>query len=304
MSKIKRKYLDFEIYTQEEVTTISGVLQDGIDANTSDIATVSGSIVTNHSELNELDYASAGHTGFASTEALVTTSGVIVAQIPSTDGYEGRQVVTSGTNTVDIDIGVVLGNTEYSPVISIENVVDSPMSIFAYGITTTTTSGFTVELSGNVPTGNYVLNWRVGGSYLLAEEISVVNYGPIITIDDTHVGETMTVVVDDASSVFGSVLYQAADFHYDRADADSSSTSPVFVIAVEAGAGSKVVVVRGQVCDTGWNWSSGKVYLSTTTGEMTQVIPSGSGDQVQVLGWALSATTIFFDPVTMIIEVA
>jgi hypothetical protein len=36
---------------------------------------------------------------------------------------------------------------------------------------------------------------------------------------------------------------------------------------------------------------------------MTQTKPSGSADQIQVLGFALSADTIWFDPVTMVAEV-
>ena len=131
-----------------------------------------------------------------------------------------------------------------------------------------------------------------------------LNYGTILTSSGTYTGDLLTVVVDDASSVFGSVLCQGADFHYDRADADASSTAPVYFMALEAGAGTKTILIRGQVCDTAWNWAAGKLYLSTDIGTMTQTKPSGSADQIQVLGVALSADTIWFDPVTMVAEVA
>ena len=130
------------------------------------------------------------------------------------------------------------------------------------------------------------------------------DFGSILTADNTYLGDTITVTVDDASTVFGSVLAQGADFNYDRADADAAATAPAYVMATDAGAGDQAVVIRGQVCDTAWNWSAGKLYLSTTIGEMTQTIPSGTGDQIQVLGWALSADTIFFDPDLTVIEVA
>lgn len=121
-----------------------------------------------------------------------------------------------------------------------------------------------------------------------------INYGSILTADSTYRGEIMTVVVSDASTVFGSVLYCAGDFQYARADADSTSNSPAFVMALETGTGSKKVLLRGQICKTSWSWSSDKLWLSTTTGGMTQVVPQGTGDQVQPLAWALSANTIFF----------
>ena len=98
---------DGRYYTETEVDTISGSLQTNIDAKPDTLleltdtpssydnekylkstasgtewATVSGEGgSSNHSELNELDYASAGHTGFASTATLTTTSGDIVSQI-------------------------------------------------------------------------------------------------------------------------------------------------------------------------------------------------------------------------------
>jgi len=50
-------------------------------------ATVSGGTGTsNHSELNELDYDSSGHTGFASSAQLTTTSGDIISQIVTDHG--------------------------------------------------------------------------------------------------------------------------------------------------------------------------------------------------------------------------
>lgn len=131
-----------------------------------------------------------------------------------------------------------------------------------------------------------------------------LNYGSILTSNTTYVGDILTVTVDDGSTAFGNVLYQGSDFHFDRADADATSTSPVFVIALESGSGTKTVMVRGQVCNTSWNWSAGKLYLSGTTGDMTQTVPSTTGQQIQVLGWALSADTIWFDPVAMVAEVA
>jgi hypothetical protein len=90
---------DARYYTESEVDTISG--------------SIVSQIVTNHSELNELDYASSGHTGFqpagdyVTDVEMTTISGDIIAQIP-TDYYTTGQVdviieTTSGTLQDQID---------------------------------------------------------------------------------------------------------------------------------------------------------------------------------------------------------
>jgi hypothetical protein len=74
-------------------------------------------------------------------------------------------------------------------------------------------------------------------------------------------------------------------------------------MALESGTGSKKVLLEGQICNTSWNWNAGFLYLDTATaGGMVQSAPSGTGDQVVVLGWALSADTIFFRPSLVLVE--
>lgn len=86
-------------YTQEEVTTISGELQYGIDNHLHEegditdldkytqaevdalIASASGT--TDHSDLDNLDYASSGHTGFAQEDHThASVSGVVGGPLP------------------------------------------------------------------------------------------------------------------------------------------------------------------------------------------------------------------------------
>jgi len=57
------------------------------------------------------------------------------------------------------------------------------------------------------------------------------------------------------------------------------------------------MLIRGFFKDTTWSWTQGNVlYLSTTAGKLTQTQPSGTGDIVRVVGYALSTDEIFFDP--------
>jgi len=144
---------------------------------------------------------------------------------------------------------------------------------------------------------------QLGGNLDLNDKS--LNYGAPLTGDDTYEGEIMTVTVDDGSAAFGNPLYCASDGNYDRANATASGTMPCRALALESGSGSKKIFHKGQICDTSWNWTPGKdIYVSTTVGTLTQTAPAASSNQVQIVGYALSADTIFFNPEYGTVEIA
>ena len=107
--------------------------------------------------------------------------------------------------------------------------------------------------------------------------------------------------VDTNSQGVGAPLFLAADGHFDEADADSSTTSPAVVLALESGTGTKKVLVHGILRKDAWNWTTGPgksslIYVSTSAGTLTQTQPSGTDDVIQPVGWALSDDCIYFCP--------
>lgn len=103
----------------------------------------------------------------------------------------------------------------------------------------------------------------------------------------------------------------AADGHLDEADADAIATGIVVALALETGTGSKKVAWPGAIVrDDTWNWTTGPaeaglIFLSAaTTGGMTQTPPSGSGDVVQVVGFALTDDCMMFLPQLHAVEIA
>jgi hypothetical protein len=67
------------------------------------------------------------------------------------------------------------------------------------------------------------------------------------------------------------------------------------------------MLLRGYVYNSSWNWTNigGELYLlAANTGEMTQTAPSGTGDIVRVVGYAISADLIYFNPSQDWIEIA
>jgi len=84
-----------------------------------------------------------------------------------------------------------------------------------------------------------------------------------------------------------------------QADANAAGEFPAHGLSVAActDTNEAIILVRGIVRNEGWTGLTigGAVYLSETAGGITQTAPSDSGDAVQIVGWALSDSEIYFD---------
>lgn len=124
--------------------------------------------------------------------------------------------------------------------------------------------------------------------------------------DHTWSGLT-TVLTAGAALAIGNLCYVGSDGKMELIDANAAATMPGVAIAtgtiVEDATG--VFLLRGFMRDDTWNWTVGGIlYGSATAGGMTNTAPSGSGDQVQVIGVAVSADIIHFNPSLTLVEVA
>jgi len=119
--------------------------------------------------------------------------------------------------------------------------------------------------------------------------------------DDTGAGHGISATVDANATGVGAALHLAADGHYEEADASAATTVPCTALALEAGTGTKKVLLSGVLRNDGWAWTTGPgtaglIYLSTTTGALTQTAPSGDGDMIQVVGYAITDDVMMFNP--------
>ena len=153
--------------------------------------------------------------------------------------------------------------------------------------------------------------WGFTGTGLNVDGVltpGTIAWGAVLTVNETWNGETVSRIIDTAAAVFGEGLYLAADGNYEHSDADAVATMPCIAVACEAYEAStaKTLLIRGMICDTDWAWSAPGVtlYASATAGAFTETAPAGAGDQVQVIGYALSADTIWFEPDMTLIEIA
>lgn len=107
-----------------------------------------------------------------------------------------------------------------------------------------------------------------------------------------------------ASTVhFGDVAYVATDGQLELADSDDGADEmPAVGMVLEdiTTLASGYYLMYGIVRDDTWNWTiGGEIYvkaLSASGSTMTQTKPAVSGDRIQIVGIALSADTMFFNP--------
>jgi hypothetical protein len=110
------------------------------------------------------------------------------------------------------------------------------------------------------------------------------------------------------SLAVGDLVYLDSDGKYWKAQADADTTLPCIGLVMSAGNADDT----GYILKTGYYRDDslsltpgGLLYLDTATaGLFTQTLPSGSGEIVQIIGNAISATVIYFKPDFTYVELA
>lgn len=138
---------------------------------------------------------------------------------------------------------------------------------------------------------------QLGGDMDLNE--SSIELLPIPTVDLTYNGRKVPVTAG-ASVVWGDIVMLQSDGKYDSADASAENTGKGrLLFCTETGADTEAVVtvIEGYIRDDSWNWTiGGPLYLSETTGELTQTAPVTGSAIVRIIGYAESADVIYFKP--------
>ena len=153
----------------------------------------------------------------------------------------------------------------------------------------------------------------------LAGDLDLVNYE---ILADTTPGTNLTgsgikgtfTNGNTGSVAFGDLCYMAADGDLEFADADADTSMPglYMALATITAASSGEWMIMGVVRNDTWNWTigpgvSGLIYASvtaTTGNTLSQTAPSATGDQVQVVGHAISADIMMFNPSPVMVEIA
>jgi hypothetical protein len=107
-----------------------------------------------------------------------------------------------------------------------------------------------------------------------------------------------TIVLSNVTLTQGSVYYLTSSTTWSLTDADTAAQSRNLLgIALAYDETTSPLLIRGYYKNTSWSFTVGApVYLSTTPGALTSTQPTGTGDIVRVVGYALATDEIFFNP--------
>ena len=141
----------------------------------------------------------------------------------------------------------------------------------------------------------------IDGEHLSVGKDGALSLDATPDTDHTANGPQTSTLNAGYSSTLMDLVYLNANGKWLEADADATGTSiNLLGIAMEAktdGQAMNVALSGSFVRDDTWNWTIGvPLYVSGTLGAITATKPTGSGDIVRTVGYAVTADIIFFNP--------
>jgi hypothetical protein len=122
-------------------------------------------------------------------------------------------------------------------------------------------------------------------------------------VDHTANGPQTTTFAAGYTTTLMDLVYLSSAGRWEEADADVTSAAAINLLGVALevkndGELMNVALPGSFIQDASlWNFTPGQpVYMGTTDGEITHTKPSGSGDTVRTVGFAVHADMIFFNP--------
>lgn len=114
--------------------------------------------------------------------------------------------------------------------------------------------------------------------------------------NNTVVGQIITGFLAGATLSLFNAVYMDSTGKWQPTSASGSGTYPCRGLAnaaVSSGTSTPVLTL-GVARNDSWTWTPGAdIYISTTSGALTQTAPSATGNIIQKIGFALSATAIY-----------
>ena len=125
--------------------------------------------------------------------------------------------------------------------------------------------------------------------------------------DHTWSGLTAQMPAGTALTI-GQACHVGGDSKMEKALATAAATMPAIALATGTIAEDATgeFLLQGYFIDLTWDWTpGGLLYISKdTAGALTQTLPAASGEQVQVVGVAITADTIYFNPSLELVEIS
>ena len=205
---------------------------------------------------------------------------------------DARAVSTTNTASIDLDASGAIQINSSGGALSVGNDnVDQAVNIATAGTRTLT-------LGINDATDLTTIN-----------ALAPITIESVTLTDETVSGITSQFETGEDMNRGDVAYFKASDSKMWKADADTTAEMPVVAMAAEdidvSSEATGLFLLFGFLGDNGTFPAytvAGKIYAPETEGPPTQTAPSTDGDFVQVLGWAVTANSVFFNPSLDVIE--
>jgi hypothetical protein len=135
-----------------------------------------------------------------------------------------------------------------------------------------------------------------GGELISEGDWTLITDPTSVIVAGELYGEAITIGGGGASTKYN-IYYWSSSSSWVLTDADAAGTSKGLIAMSMESAFNSGMLLRGYANNAGWGWTPGDtLYLSTTAGGITNTQPTGTGDIVRVVGYAISARLIYFNP--------
>lgn len=165
-------------------------------------------------------------------------------------------------------------------------------------------------ITGATLSGSSLVTPRLVGGFLTGATLSGgsvhsnLHINASLPSDDTYSGISVTLTAGVTLAQWNAG-FMATTSKIELADADAIATAGAFALATSAmdANASGIFLLNGIARNDAWTWTvGGLVYLSTTAGGLTQTAPSATDDVIQVVGVALTADSMFWNPQLVQVE--
>jgi len=227
-----------------------------------------------------------------------------------------------GNNTVIVDgQAIVISGTDIGTYVDSLNALTGEVSIVGAGVVTVSEAGQVITVSGSSSGGsesfvdltdtpaNYDDAARkiaaVNAGQTGVEFVKAINVESALTSDEDYSGLTCSGIAGETLG-FGESVYYKNDGKWWRtiATVEEQVYGHVTLVVTSGIADASMTLLTvGFIRDDSWGWStSSNLWLATTSGDLTEAIPTGSGEFVVKMGCAHASNIVWFNPDSTVIE--